>query len=144
MRVLSLPLIEVFPLKADPEKKAEVTIRQAREGENIERNEMFSRTTRIYDDNVLGEIRLQQEYNQRKLRRKEAWLVIGRVTGVLGDDGEELFKSAEGIDGPSVREAMSEEAFNRAWGKLPPEAAAEISTYVHKINKTWDPNRTGE
>ncbi len=144
MRILSLPIMETFDLVSDPDGKAQVTIRQAREGENIERNEMFARTTRIYNDDQIGEIKLQQEYNQRKLRRKEAYLTLGRFTGVEDENAKELFSFAETKDGPSIKVAMDESQFNSAWGKLPPEAAAEVSRLVYQVNPTWDPTRQGE
>jgi hypothetical protein len=140
MKVLSFPLFETFPLVSDDEGVAQVTVRQATEGENIERNELFSRTRRIYNDGK-AEVTLEQDYNVRKLRRKEAYLTLGKVVGmVIESTGAELFKYADTGDGPRVRMAMSEDEFNQAWNRLPAPVAEEIVGYVHNVNPDWDPN----
>lgn len=142
MKIHSKPLFQTFKLTTDPDGEAEVLVRQAREGENIERNQLFSKT-RYVQTNAL-ETAAEQEINPSLLRRKEAYLTLGRVSGlvVVDDNGNEteLFKSRESSDeGPSVRAAMTETEFNRAWNRLPPEMAREIVDFVYKVNPDWDP-----
>lgn len=150
MKITAIPLMETFDLTTDEDGKSSVTVRQAREGEFLERMDFFSKITRVYEDPMLGAIglsgnlKLQVEQNEKRLRRKEAYLVLARVTGIVLDDGSELFRSKDGVDGASIKDAMSEEEFNRAWGKLPEATALEISKYVRSVNPDWSPEGSGE
>jgi hypothetical protein len=150
MKIATFPITEEFQLKTDPDEEARVYIRQAREGENTAREDMFSKTTRIFENPEIGtvafdgSVKLQSDQNPAKIRRKEAFLVMGKVIGITDEKGNELFRSEESIDGPSVRAGMSETEFNRVWNRLPPEVAKEISEYIWKVNPTWDQDRLGE
>jgi len=143
MKVVSKPIIETFKLETDPDGDATVTVRQAREGENIERAAAFAETTRMYTQDS-DDMQIKQRYNRRELVRLEAYLTLGRVTGIVDEDGNELFKSKDGKDGPSVREGMSQNDFNHSWGLLAPDVVAEIVGYVYDVNPTWDFTRSGE
>ncbi len=138
MKVSSTPLMQEFSLESDPDGVAVVLVRQAREGENIERAKMFART-RYGQDSTDGAY-AEQEINARLLRRKEAYLTLGRATGFLDENEKELFRSKETKEGPSVKAAMSEQDFNTAWDRLLPEAAAEIGRDIFEVNATWNPN----
>ena len=145
MKIRAKAVIQSFNLTTDPDGEAVVTVRQAREGETQERNDMLSTVSRVYEsrvDNAL--MKLEQSVNRRKLMRKEAYLTLANVTGVVTEDGEEVFKSKETVDGPSVRGGMSETAFNLVWDRLPPEVATEIVSFVYAVNPTWDPDNLGE
>lgn len=150
MKISSIPLSEQFDLKTDPSGETTIIVRQAREGENIERNDFFSKITRVYEDPMLGSmgldgrLKLQVEQNEKRLRRKEAYLTLGSVTGLTYEDGTELFRSQDTVDGRSVKAAMSEEAFNRAWALLPSDMATEISEHVRSVNLAWSPEGAGE
>jgi hypothetical protein len=145
MKISASPLMQTFSLESDPEGVAQVTIRQAREGENIERSELFARTQRVFDDTLVGTIRLETEYNQLRLRRKEAYLTLASITGIQdAETGDEWFRSGETVDGASIRAVMSEAEFNRKWGLLPPDMVREIVRLVHRVNPTWNPERLGE
>lgn len=148
MKITAIPIQQTFNLESDEDGIASVTIRQAREGEQVERQDFFSRVSRVYEDPLLGNIglsgriRLETEQNRLRLLRKEAYLTLARVSNITLSDGNELFRTETTVDGPSVRAAMTEDEFNRAWGLLPSEVAAEISQYVHDVNVQWsdDPN----
>lgn len=145
MKIKSKAVSQSFHLETDPDGEAVVTVRQAREGETQERNDMLSTVSRVYEsrtDNAL--MKLEQSVNRRKLMRKEAYITLGGVTGVVNEDGEEIFKSKDSVDGPSVRGAMSETAFNMVWDRLPTEVATEIVSFVYVVNPTWDPDNVGE
>lgn len=141
-RIQSKPLLKTFKLASDVDGEAEIVVRQAREGEHIERNNLFAKQTRVYDQS--DDIKLQQEFNRRALARKEAYITLGRVTGITDEHGNELFKTKESDDGPSVKAAMSEQEFNRKWNLLDPRLAAEIVEAVYDVNPLWDPNYQGE
>lgn len=140
MNLLSIPVTQTFSLKSDPDGEASVTVRQATEGENILRNEMFAKTRRIVNDEFAGEITFEQDYNVRKLRRREAFLVLAEITGITLD-GAELFRSADGPDGRRIKSAMTEDEFNTAWDRLPAPVVEEICRYVLDVNISWDPEK---
>ena len=150
MKIETHAVIEEFALESDPEGQATVIIRQATEGDNIARSSLFDKTERVIDDETLGaQVTLRTEFNQRKLRRKEAYLTLGSVTGIMvpgRKEGEyvELFDTGMTVDGPSVKHVMTERAFNAAWDRLPPLAAEEIGRLVRRVNPTWDPEQVGE
>jgi hypothetical protein len=130
------PTLKSFNLKSHPE--VEVTVRQASENENISRNDMFAKSTRIFDDNELGEIRVQQEYNRRKLWRREAYLTLASISGINDPDGNPLFRTKDGKDGERISRAMTETEFNEMWGALPSSVVDEIvEQCVHEVNVTW-------
>lgn len=138
---LSKPILQTFKLTTDPDGVAEVTIRQAREGENIERNGLFSKTRYI----TTGlESSAEQDINSGFLRRKEAYLTLARVSGFTDDNDVELFRSKDENDLPSVKAAMTETEFNRAWARLETKVAREIIKFVYEVNPDWSPTYTGE
>lgn len=132
--VLSSP----FALTTDPDGDAIVTVRQATEGENIERNELFAKTRRVYNDGQT-EVVLEQDYNIRKLRRKEAYLTLGSATG-FEFGGKELFDTKDDGDGPRIRGAMKESAFNTSWNRLKGPMVEEIMEQIYLVNPEWNPN----
>ncbi len=139
MKIVAFPLSQPLALTSDPDGEALVVVRQATEGENIDRNEMFAKTRRVYNDGNT-EVVLEQDYNIRKLRRKEAYLTLASATGFLDDKGTEMFRSDDKGDGPRVRAAMQEGAFNAAWNKLPAPVVEEIIAQVYVTNPEWNPN----
>lgn len=95
MRIASKPLMQTFKLNSDPDGQAEIVVRQATEGENIERGEMFSKSTRILEEAATGDVvKYEQAFNMRRIRRREAYLTLGSVTGIVDENGNELFKFA--------------------------------------------------
>ena len=146
MKIAKFPVTKEFQLNTDPDGKATVVIRQAREGENTDREEMFGTVRRIYDmnDDFVDDVTLETSENKKKTRRREAYLVLGSVTGIEDEDGKELFKSKDSVDGKSVRNAMSEPAFSLACNMLPPETIEEIMEYVYEVNPMWDRFARGE
>jgi hypothetical protein len=151
LKIQMKPVKQGFKLICDEDKIAEVTINQAREGEHLERQDMFSRVTRVYEDPTLrglgigdGKLRLQVEQNTRRLRRKEAYLTLSSITGIVDDEGSELFRAGDGTDGIWIKSAMTEDEFNLAWAMLPREVTEEIAEYVLDVNPDWDATRVGE
>jgi hypothetical protein len=142
--VLSKPLIvEDNLLALDPTGETIVVARQATEAENILRSQMFAKTTRVLSDEEVGDVRIEQDYNARLLRRKEAYLSLCKIEGIQAD-GAELFRSGVTADGQRISSGMSETEFNSAWGKLPPEVANAIMEVVYRANPDWNPKRSGE
>lgn len=155
MKILSAPISQSFVLESDPDGIAEIVVNQATEGENIERAQLFSKTR--YVQTEAFETAAEQDVNPRRLHRKEAYLTLGRVTGlemaVTNAKGEpvidketgdpkvvELFRSKASTDGERVRDAMSETEFNRAWDRLPKAMVNEIVRRVLEVNFDWDPD----
>jgi hypothetical protein len=144
MKIKAKPVVRTFNLTTDPDGEATVSVRQAREGETQERLEMLSTITRVYEEAGLGTMKLQQSVNRRKLMRREAFLTLASITGIVDEEGAEIFSSRDTVDGQSIRGAMSEATFNMAWDRLPPEVVTEIIGFVYDVNPTWDPENQGE
>lgn len=145
MKINSLPLMKTYKLENDPDGVATIVVRQATEGETIERNEMFTKQSRSYEDTDSGEIvRFEQHYNIRKVRRKEAYLTLASVTGITNEKNKELFKSVNGPDGPRIKSGMTEEQFNAAFDMLPTSVANEIYQKVLLVNPDWGVSTSNE
>ena len=150
MKVTTFPLTERFENITGAEDGVTIEVRQAREGEHIQRQQLFAKTTRIFDTPELGEVgmgdsvRLEMEQNNAKIRRAEAYLTLARVAGVVDESDQELFKTADTVDGPCVKGAMTEEAFNLAWNRLPTRVTRAISQKVWEVNPQWSPDYEGE
>lgn len=150
MKIDALPIQKTFDLESDPDGNATVTVMQARHGEDIERNDMFSSITRIYEDPILnsigldGRLKLQTNQNILRIRRKEAYLTLARISGITDGSGHELFRSKDGPGGERIRYAMDESEFAAAWGMLPNEVIREISEKIYEVNPHWAPDYQGE
>ena len=142
MIITMKPLVRTFQLAESPE--VEVTVRQASEDENIQRADLFAKSERIFGDDEVGEVRVKQEYNRRKLHRKEAYLTLASISNLTDENGDELFKVKETKNGTSISKGMKEAEFNEAWGLLPATITEEIVGFVHAVNVTWDPDHKGE
>lgn len=126
---LEPPLEKEFILKkSDKEMKNKgepttITIRQAREGQNVTRNQLFERIVRKEDYD--GTIAIQQDISPAVVRRKEIYLTL-IACNLLGLDGEPLFTFP-----------MDEKKFNDAYSLLPPIIVEEIHEKVLEVNITW-------
>lgn len=137
MKIKSVPIIQNFKLECDPEGIADFTVCQARNSQDILRNEVVGRVTRLMDVSD-GRPRLQFDQNDLRLYAREVYLTLSAVSGVKNEKDEEVFKSEKDPDGIyRVNEAMSEEEFLNAWDKLPKEAREEIHTRVREVNPQW-------
>lgn len=142
MKVQRKPVTKDFKLESDPDGEAVITVRQSSTGDTIRRAELFSETTRIIDDDQLGQVQLKQKWNIHEQRRFEAFLTLVQVNGIEDEDGNPVFKTRDTKDGPRL--AMNERSFNEAWGLLPDEVAIEIHNLVLEVNPHWNPNAVGE
>lgn len=136
MKVLAFPTMKTFDLKSDPEGVAKVTVRQASQGENIQRQDAGSTRRQVWGDDT-DKMAIEFDYNFLELQRKEAYLTLASVTGIEDEFGNPLFRSAETSRGARVSAAMSEDEFNAAYNKLPAEVCEEIAGYVHEVNPSW-------
>lgn len=142
MKLFSADLLKSFEVSVkNPDGETEILqigVRQATEGDNIERNQLFAKTRRVYNDGV-EDLTIETDYNVRSLRRKEAYLTLGSVTGIWLNDEETIpaFRSKLVDGGMSVRASMNEGEFNKMWNGLPPHVARAISDKVMEANPDW-------
>lgn len=117
-----------------------VGVRQATEGDAIQRADIFAPQERVMEDDDLGKITIKTTFNRRALNEAEAYFTLAYVRNIVDEDGIELFRSKNGSNGERVSNAMSRNAFSEAWGALPSDLAAEITSRIYKVNADWDPN----
>lgn len=113
-----------------------VTIRQATQSQNERRFKVFEKLTQQLSDDLGSEAIIQtiQRINLHELRRIEVNLtMIG--CNLMDEDGTPLFAFKKFGDRQYLD--MSDEEFRKAWGKLPPDIAYEISDKVLEVNKLW-------
>lgn len=106
-----------------------VTIRQASNGDVLERDRLFGLVSREYGPDS---VRYTNNITDGDIRQKEAYLTLA-ACNIEGADGKPLFLFKNG------RIAMQEREFDRAWGELPPIIADEISSFVTTVNAQWGP-----
>lgn len=104
-----------------------VIMRQASQLQKERRDELFATLTREYDGKAEDVVRYVQRFSLSELMRMEVYLSL--VGANLEDENGR----------PMFRKGMSEQDFNRAWGKLPPDVCAEIHEKVYEVNPTWNP-----
>lgn len=146
-RISRKPITKEFKITADPEGKATVIIRQARNIDTERRGELFATTVAEIEGRATTALR--QHWNIHEQRRIEAGLVVLAITGVEMADGPELdaksaslFKTKDTPDG--VRLDMSLGDFYEAWGQLEDDYVREIHGYIMVMNPQWNPNQAGE
>jgi hypothetical protein len=138
---ISAPLTERFRLdKYDPDPgDTFVAIKQARQAEQETHDNLFSETTRIWNDRNApgGEMRLMQRVSVGEVIRTEAFLTLIDCN-ILGLDGQALFKFGQRPNG-STGVTMEPEAFKVAWGQLDAKVVEEIHEKIRKMNPQWGP-----
>jgi hypothetical protein len=135
---IASPIVKTITLdKADAlyNNKGEptaVTVRQAQQGENEERNVLFSRFQREY---IGGGVKVTQDIDFDAVRRREVYLTMTGCN-ITGEDDKPLFAFKDG-------KLADEETFKKAWAKLPPEYADAIHDAILEVNPQWV-NEVGE
>jgi hypothetical protein len=116
---------EAIPSEGEP---TTVTIRQATQGDNEFRNELFAKFQREYD--TAGGVKVTQDISFDSIRRREVYLTLCGCN-IMGENGESLFKfNAAG-------KLTDEVAFRRAWSQLEAITANEIHEKVLEMNPMW-------
>lgn len=105
-----------------------ITIRQATQGDFELVNDLTSTFKREYDGEKVSAI---QRISFDDIRRKQVYLTIC-ACNLQDVDGNDLFKFNKD------ERPTTEEAFRRAWYKLPPVVADEIHEFVLQMNPLWD------
>ena len=131
---ISAPLVEKYTLEVtDPSKETYVTIKQARQEQQEIHDNLFSETTRIWNDQSTGgEMRLMQRVSVGEVVRTEVFLTMTDCN-IIGPDDQPWFKfGPKGLD-------MDSNAFRAAWGQLDPAIVDEIHEKVRLMNPQWGP-----
>ena len=120
-----------------------VTVRQGTMLDVERRAAATERRTTIYEQDD-ERVKVENTWNYASLQRLETFLTLASCN-IRDENGDELFKFKRDKDGIN-RIAMSEDAFTRAWGKLPVTVAQEIHEAVLLANPTWGllPAQEGE
>lgn len=132
------PLIKDYPLEktdkkyAVPKKEATiVAIRQARQGDFERRNDLYSEYKRTYED---GKMIVSQRISFDDVRRMEVFLTLA-ACNIIDDETDPdnptpLFEFTNG-------RLTDENKFRKAWDRLFPDVAEEISEKVLEMNPLW-------
>jgi hypothetical protein len=153
VKIAKKPIVRTFQIEGDDKDDIiEVTVRQARAGDNLKRADLFSETSQVFYDEGSGKPReLKQKWNIQDQKRYEAYLTVVDITGIEvaaeNKKGEEvvepLFRSKETPDG--IVMDMDQASFYKAWSILPQSMATKIhKEAVLKMNPDWDPEQAGE
>lgn len=137
MKIAAHAKIEEFLVKTE-DGEFTIGVRQAREGENEIRFEMFKDREQVVRENQ-REMIYRQSLNVYKLRRLELFLTLAYVTGLIDDaTGKELFTSGSDKRGQRrVSVGMTEKEFYEALALLPSAAVDAMSNFVYKVNPDW-------
>lgn len=104
-----------------------IDVRQAAQGENEERNELFAEFQRQYMSN--GDVYVRSRLSFDDIRRKECFLTIC-ASNIQAEDGNPLWLFSNG-------RFRSEEEFKAGWAILEPYIVEEIHENVLKANPHW-------
>lgn len=134
IKILSDQVQEFILIKSDKEFDNEgepttISVRQATQGDFEIRNNLFANFKRRYEGNA---ITVEQTLSFDDIRRKEVFLTLTACNIIDDSGGKEkpLFVFSNG--------RLTDEAkFRRAWAKLHPIVAEEISQCVLKMNPLW-------
>ena len=132
------PLVKQFPLeKADPGGDTYVTIRQAKQREQEEHDELYAETSRVWNDQQVGVMELKQRVSMGVVQRREVELTLVD-SNILDADGKPLFTFKKNTHGVMSLD-MTPTQFREAWGQLDPDDADEIHAKVREMNPQWGP-----
>lgn len=133
MRISKKPIEKTFVIETEEYGKGTITIRQARVGDQLRRQDLVSEASIVINDEFLGQ-EIKQKINQAELKRFDIFLVL------VGSDIEE-----EDSDGNFVGayfkfnngHIADQAEFNVAYGRLPIEVADTIYEKVLEVNPHW-------
>lgn len=144
---LIAPLYKTLTLEKSDERYGNegdstiVTIRQASQQEHERRQQQFATLERKYSDLSPDEVTVVQNIPMEQLKRLETYLTLCECN-IVDEDDKALFPSKKDKNG-HPRLDMTKQAFETAWGKLPPDIAEEIHDKVLEVNIVWS-GRRGE
>jgi hypothetical protein len=121
--------------KVEDGENTTVTIKQAAQFEHEQRQDLFSVLERKYKELTPDEITLVQRISMEELKRLETYLTLVECN-IKDVEGKELFPSKK-AKGKEPVLAMRRDAFEHAWGSLPPDVCIEIHGKVLEVNKLW-------
>lgn len=133
MRISKKPIEKVFKISTEEYGDGMITIRQARVGDNIRRQDLVSEASLVINDEFLGQ-EIKQKINQAELKRFDIFLTLA------GSDIEEKDEN-DNVIGPYFQfkngRLVDAVAFNQAYGLLPIEVADAIYEKVLEVNPQW-------
>jgi len=121
---------EYYGVTGDPSK---VTIRQATQGDNEKRTNLFAEVTRVIEGT---KIKTSSRWSYEQLRRLEVYLTLVGCN-ITDDQDKPIFNFRSLQNGNQVLD-MSESHFTEKWNSLPPLVAEEIHEKVLEVNISWD------
>lgn len=143
---LVAPLIKTFELSETDAKYGTdgsptiVTIRQATQLQNEQRQQMFAEFNRVFNLQKENEVEFKESRNFLTLAKNEVFLTMVDCN-ILDEDGNTLFKFKR--NGTNSILDMDTNEFSKAYGKLPGDVAQEIHSKVREVNLSWASNPLG-
>jgi hypothetical protein len=137
MRLNKKPVEKTFTVESEFGEFS-ITIRQARVGDKIRRDDLVSESSLVLNDKVLG-TEIKQRLNPGEIRRFEVYLTMTDCNIEAEDDAGKLTPWFSFINGRLTDQA----SFERAYNQLPEEVADQIHTKVVEVNPQWK-NRQDE
>lgn len=141
MKIQLTALTQDFLLKDDPDGKSTVTIRQASAGDAIHLVGLFSKQRRVWNDEEVGKMSLEYDWNHEQLKRERAFLTLVGAD-LESEDGVPIFKFTE-QDG-ELKLAMTKNQFYKVWDQLSIELTDEIHDHILSLNPQWSPEQEEE
>lgn len=141
MRISLKSTVQTFKLESDVDGLTTVIVRQARTGDLVRIDELFSRQTQVWnDEDIGGDVKLEREFNMSALKRERAACTLVGAD-IEDENGNILFPSKEGRNG--LESTLNRNEFIRTWDLLPPELTDELYGLVIKANPVWDFSKKG-
>lgn len=135
LRLSVKPVEQTITLESDPSGETFVVVRQATTGDVVKIGNAFGDQTQIFDDEMGNTLKIQKKWNLAELQRMRAYLtIIG--CNIEDEDGSPWFKFRETRDGFAPG---PQDAFFKAWDKLPPEISDDLYQAVIMVNPQWNP-----
>jgi hypothetical protein len=132
MRISKKPIEKIFPIELEGDK-FNVTIRQARVGDDLKRKDLVAETSLVINDKFLGQ-EIKQHINQAEIQRYDIFLTM------VACDLEEK-DADDNLIGPYFKfkngRLDDEAVFNEAYRWLPIEVASAIYEKVLEVNPQW-------
>ncbi len=138
MRVKSKPVVQSFILRTDPEKKAEIKIKQLSAGAALQLEDLRSRSElyEVWKTEDGSEVNYRRGTPTVELRLRFLALALAGATGFNISENEDQvvemfrFKTQDGVEMVD----MTYEDFNKAVSQLPKEVFDEMVEYALAIN----------
>lgn len=138
MRLNKKPVETTFDVNSETYGDFKVTIRQARVGDKVRRDDLVSEASLIVNDKVLG-TEIKQRLNPAEIQRFEVFLTMTDCSIEAEDDNGNITPWFSFIN----HHLTDQRTFEIAYNLLPEEIANLIHYKILEVNPQWK-NRNNE